>query len=53
MVLRELVNQLEKVYDVHGDNVPVVFVTKDGMKVREVKDVTVIKTGRKAFCILK
>lgn len=52
MVLRELVNQLEKVYDVHGDNVPVVFITKDGMKVREVQDVTVVKTS-KPICILK
>lgn len=52
MVLRELVNQLEKVYEVHGDNVPVVFITKDGMKVREVQDVTVVKAS-KAICILK
>lgn len=51
MVLRDLINQLEKVYEVHGDNVPVVIIAKDGMKVREIKDVNVI-TVNKPYCIL-
>ena len=52
MVLRELINQLEKVYEVHGDNVPIVMIAKDGMKVREVKDITVVKAN-KPVCLLK
>lgn len=52
MVLRELINQLEKVYEVHGDNVPIVIISKDGMKVREVKDITVVK-AHKPVCLLK
>ena len=52
MVLRELINQLEKVYKEHGDNVPVYLITKDGMKVRDVRDVTVIK-AYKPVCLLK
>jgi hypothetical protein len=52
MVLRELINQLEKMYEVHGDNVPMYILSKEGMKIRKLKDLKIVKAEGKPVCII-